>query len=86
MINIARKKPIEVEVCKWTGENIDEIKDFCGHNANFVIRQDGGMWFASLDDFVTYYVDFEDYIIKETKDEFYPCKPDVFEKTYDIIK
>ena len=31
MINIARKKPVEVEVCQWTGENVDEIKDFCGY-------------------------------------------------------
>jgi hypothetical protein len=27
-----------------------------------------------------------DYIIKGVKGEFYPCKPDIFEKTYDIEK
>ena len=26
-----------------------------------------------------------DYIIKGIKGECYPCKPDIFEKTYDII-
>ena len=26
-----------------------------------------------------------DYIIKGIHGEFYPCKPDIFEKTYDII-
>ena len=26
-----------------------------------------------------------DYIIKGLRDEYYPCKPDIFEKTYDII-
>lgn len=26
-----------------------------------------------------------DYIIKGVQGEFYPCKPDIFEKTYDII-
>ena len=89
MINIARKKPVEVEACKWTGENIDEIKNFCGHNANFVMRKDGGKWFTTLDIFTlegTHYADFGDYIIKGIKGEFYPCKPDIFEETYDIVK
>ena len=26
-----------------------------------------------------------DYIIKGVNGEFYPCKPDIFEKTYDIV-
>ena len=89
MINIARKKPVEVEVCQWTGKNVDEIKSFCGHNASFVMRQDGGIWFTTLDIFTlegTHYADFGDYIIKGVKGEFYPCKPDIFEKTYDIVK
>lgn len=28
----------------------------------------------------------EDYIIKGIKGEFYPCKPDIFEETYDEVK
>ncbi|MFT9498261.1 hypothetical protein [Anaerosolibacter sp.] len=27
-----------------------------------------------------------DYIIKGIKGEFYPCKPDIFEMTYEIVK
>ena len=53
------------------------------------MRQDGGKWFTTLDIFTlegTHYADFGDYIIKGIKGEFYPCKPDIFEKTYDIIK
>lgn len=26
-----------------------------------------------------------DYIIKGINDEFYPCKPDIFEKTYELV-
>ena len=26
-----------------------------------------------------------DYIIKEVNGEFYPCKPDIFEKTYERV-
>lgn len=27
-----------------------------------------------------------DYIIKGVQGEFYPCKPDIFEQTYEVIK
>jgi len=27
-----------------------------------------------------------DYIIKGVKGEFYPCKPEIFEQTYEIVK
>lgn len=27
-----------------------------------------------------------DYIIKGVNGEFYPCKPDIFEKTYDVLE
>lgn len=29
---------------------------------------------------------FGDYIIKGVNGEFYPCKPDIFEKTYESIE
>lgn len=34
----------------------------------------------------TMWADAGDYIIRGVKDELYPCKPDVFELTYDIIE
>lgn len=30
--------------------------------------------------------DIGDWIIKGVKGEFYPCKPDIFEATYDVVK
>jgi hypothetical protein len=30
--------------------------------------------------------EFGDYIIKGIKGEFYPCKPDVFEATYELVE
>jgi hypothetical protein len=29
---------------------------------------------------------YEDWIIKGVQGEFYPCKPDIFEKTYEFVK
>lgn len=30
-------------------------------------------------------IDFGDFIIKGIKGEIYPCKPDIFEKTYELV-
>lgn len=93
MINIARKKPVEVEVCKWTGENWDEIQNFCGDVAYKDVIQDGmdcgmpnlvsALFIYTLEG--SHQANIGDYIIKGINGEFYPCKPDIFEKTYDII-
>jgi hypothetical protein len=34
----------------------------------------------------SYMLDKNDYIIKGVKGEFYPCKPDVFEMTYEMVE
>ena len=73
MIQKAIKKPVEVEVCQWTGKNDKEILDFVGK---------GNCHFERV---IPYYEKEHDYIIKGIHGEFYPCKPDIFEKTYDIF-
>ena len=32
-----------------------------------------------------HYASIGDYIIKGIQGEFYPCKPDIFEKTYELV-
>ena len=81
-----RKKPIEVEAIKWSGDNFNEVREFCPEasflNAPavpymevFIIPTLEGNMQCSIGD----------YIIKGIKGEFYPCKPDIFEKTYDLF-
>lgn len=79
MINKYRKKPVIVEAIQYTGDNIEEIKDFC---------KDCSVLFDSLIIFTLegrMKASINDYIIKGVNGEFYPCKPDVFEKTYELI-
>ncbi len=83
-----RKKPIVVEAVQWDGTNFDEVKelDKSSHNKeyrkifhmknNLKIRTIEGDMMAVLGD----------WIIRGVKGELYPCKPDVFDKTYDIVK
>ena len=79
------KKPVVVEAVQWTGDNRREIFDFCSMsyfntdlptgNLHLVIQTLEGAMEASVGD----------YIIKGVKGEFYPCKPDIFTITYDVV-
>lgn len=78
-----RKKPITIEAVQWTGRNIEEIERFTGNKARynlvlntFEIETLEGTMIANVDD----------YIIKGVKGEFYPCKPDIFEQTYELVR
>lgn len=83
-----RKKPVVIEAIQYKGHNIDIIRRFLGDNivseeydvdvsktypTEIQVRTLEGDMYASLND----------YIIKGVKGEFYPCKPDIFYKTYD---
>ena len=73
-----RKKPVVIEAVQWTGENPEEISRFCGE---FVSWDEGEPQFATLEGDL--YAATGDWIIKGVKGEFYPCKPDIFEKSYE---
>lgn len=84
MVMKVRKKPVEVEAVQWTGENLEEIIKFCGKYLSF-IKGDSQtfMYTQTLKGF--HRVSLGEYIIKDIKGEFYPCKPDIFEMTYERI-
>jgi hypothetical protein len=80
-----RKKPVVIEAVQWTGENASEIahfitarRDFClaDYGATVVISTLEGEMSATPGD----------WIIKGVKGEFYPCKPDIFEATYEPVE
>lgn len=80
MIMRVRKKPVEVEAVQWTGENLEEIREFCGDKLQFVFSS---IYINTLEG--SHRVSLGDYVIKGVKGEFYPCKPDIFETTYGRI-
>ncbi len=80
-----RKKPVVIEAVQWTGRNYPEIVRFCAgtplgnqnhHDDSFIILTLEGNHRASKGD----------WIIKGVKGEFYPCKPDIFEVTYEKVE
>lgn len=77
-----RKKPVIIEALQWNGHNKSEISNFVSKNEilNFEkfiisIKTLEGTMFAQVND----------YIIKGVNGEFYPCKPDIFNKTYEQV-
>ena len=77
-----RKKPVEIEAIQFSGWNHDEIFDWINDNINSVqpICYKETIQINTLEGVMTASVG--DYIIKGIKGEFYPCKPDIFETTY----
>ena len=79
-----RKKPVVIEAIQWTGDNLKECLDFMKfsnrahtvHKDKIIIHTLEGKMKASVGDF----------IIKGVSGEFYPCKPDIFEKTYEKVE
>lgn len=77
-----RKKQLIVEAVKNTGDNVSEIREFMVGKSRPVCAKDGYVYLIdTLEGTMTAKVG--DYIIKGVKGEFYPCKPEVFEATYD---
>lgn len=51
-----------------------------------IVRRQGGIKLKTLEsDGETQLASFGDYVIKGVKGEFYPCKPDIFELTYEKV-
>ena len=77
-----RKKAVEIEALQFVGNNYDEIFSFIGDSRTayrkgdtLVIKTLEGDHIASVND----------WIIRGVKNEFYPCKPDIFAATYEQI-
>ena len=78
-----RKKPIVIEAIQFT-HNLCEIENF--------IHDGGGRSYWNNDGFIVIETlegdmraDRGDWIIKGVSGEFYPCKDDIFKKTYDQV-
>ena len=80
MIQKFRKKPVVIEALQLTPLNIDEAERFVGGDFG---NSDGKCVIATLEGAMI--CSMGDFIIKGVNGEFYPCKPDIFEKTYELV-
>lgn len=79
------KKPVEIEAIQFldTVERIKEIHDFMGKDFSIAYSENPVLKIPTLEGVMTASVG--DYIIKGVHGEFYPCKPDIFEETYEKV-
>lgn len=81
-----RKKPVVIEAQQVTFENVHEVAEWCGGTS---LRDMGegepwvGVSIHTLEGVMR--ADLDDWIIKGVQGEFYPCKPDIFQATYEAV-
>lgn len=87
-----RKKPVVIEAIQLRQDTLTELYDFleitgkgsfldCGHGID---PTDGKFKITTLEG--VHVANIDDYIIKGLKGEFYPCKPDIFEASYEAVE
>lgn len=76
-----RKKPVVIEAIQYDGRNHDDVMRFTGKSLCAIDDDDNSIVIHTLEGDMRASV--RDWIIKGVKDEFYPCKPDIFEATYE---
>lgn len=87
-VNRYVKKPVTIEAILYDGNNLRDIIEFMGNLVDFesfqnYIDKDNGIFkILTLEGVMDAQIG--DYIIKGVKGEFYPCKPDIFELTYEL--
>lgn len=84
-----RKKPVEIEAIKYDRTNGGPIAKWCGGREHFEAKASDPTDVAEWIDIPTLEgimkASIGDFIIKGVNGEFYPCKPDIFEKTYEEV-
>lgn len=91
-----RKKPVVIDALQWNGKsNLKEVVEFLGVRLNGFEKVSIPNQSPEQEDLVTKIIihtlegdhdaSIGDYIIKGIKGEYYPCKPDIFEATYEAV-
>ena len=83
-----KKKPVIIDAIQWNGKGNYELAVFLdGNNWKHKIATNEKpecLIIETLEGKIT--ASIGDFIIKGVKGEFYPCKPDIFEMTYEKVE
>ena len=79
-----RKKPVVIEAEQFTMESKDRMLSWVdGNRYGAFINDNPVLIIQTLEGDMT--VSIGDWVIRGVNGEFYPCKPDIFEKTYEKV-
>lgn len=79
------KKPVIIEATQWfKHHDHDQVEPLYGTEEDFIIsHMDNWKEFGKIETLEgTHFVTPGDWIITGVNGEYYPCKPDIFKKTY----
>lgn len=81
-----RKKPVVIGAVKWDGrtKTISMLAPFENATESPEITEDGRLHITTLEGVMT--AEIGDFIIRGVAGEIYPCKPDIFERTYEPVE
>lgn len=87
-----RKKPVVVEAFQYDGDLMNVNGEYCipewgikaVENKIMYYGSQGHLFIKTLEG--TMIASEGDYIIQGVNGELYPCKPDIFEKTYETVE
>lgn len=86
-----RKKPVVIDAVQFRGtpESVEEVRQFAGQDFNAPSldgKEDGqhALVIPTLEG--EHRASPGDWIIRGVKGEYYPCKPDIFEQTYEAVE
>ena len=80
-----RKKPVVIQAFQLENLNpksLIEVQQFVGLGKDIFEVKEDGVVIKTLEGDMK--ASIGDYIIQGVNGEFYPCKPDIFEKSYDL--
>jgi hypothetical protein len=83
-----RKKPVTIDAMQFKTNNDDgssmrEIEKWITDNGGKVRNDNTNLYIETLEG--THRADVGDWIIRGVKGEFYPCKPEIFDMTYEKV-
>lgn len=76
-----RKKPAVIDAIEWTGSNADEVVEFMKSSYSSIFDDNQNLTIHTLEGDMKANVG--DFIIRGVDGEYYPCKPEIFNKTYE---
>ncbi len=74
------KKPIEIEAIQYVTENVQEVTNFIGDFPHKIIESENIIIISTLEG--EHIVRHGDFVICGIYNEYYPCKPDIFNASY----
>lgn len=81
-----RKRPVEIEAIRWTGDNQGELRQLAHHSnrdTTVIFSTQGHVTVHTLEGDMRLHIG--DWLVKGVHGELYPVRNDIFVETYEMV-